>query len=205
MTKTRIKLTIGSILALMVSMTANAGLIINGGFENNDVNGGAGGWQWYSSGDVDGWEGSNIEIWDDFGAIGPYEGEQHAELNAHPSNGGAFSIFQTFSTVQGASYDLFFAYGARSNNNESFLVELIGGNALLNQLVDDHTVNVWSTFSHEFVADSTQTTLRFTSVTPRTGTVGNFLDAISVVRVPAPGTFLLLAAGLFGLGYRRKN
>ncbi|MEL7022735.1 MAG: DUF642 domain-containing protein [Pseudomonadota bacterium] len=201
------KLIAGSIAAFAVSATANASLIVNGGFEDTDVNGGDGGWQWYTSSNVDGWEGSNIEIWQDFGAIGPYEGNQHAELNAHPSSGDAFSIFQSFETNPGDTYELFFAYGARRNNDESFQVQLdgIGVGSLLDQLIDDHTVNAWSTFSYVFTADSTSTTLRFTSVTPESGTVGNFLDGISVVAVPAPGTLLLLGTALMGLGLRRRK
>ena len=199
------KFAAGAIATLALSATANASLIVNGGFESTDVNGGAGGWQWYSSSNVDGWDGSNIEIWRDFGSIGAYEGEQHAELNAHPSDGGAFSIFQTFATDPGQVYELSFAYGARRNNNESFQVQIDGAGSLLDRLMDDHTVNSWSTFSYVFTADSTSTTLRFTSVTPETGTVGNFLDAISVVSVPAPGTLLLLSTALFGLRLRRKQ
>lgn len=203
--KTLIKLTIASIAGLVISTAANAGLIVNGGFEDTDVNGGSGGWEWYDASNVDGWNGSNIEIWQDFGAIGPYEGQQHAELNAHPSDGGAFSIYQTFATTAGATYDLFFAYGARRNNNESFQVQLVGAGSLLDQLIDDHTVNEWSTFSYTFTADSSETTLSFTSVTPETGTVGNFLDAVDVVAVPAPGTLLLLGTVLMGFGLRKKS
>ncbi|MEO0574629.1 MAG: DUF642 domain-containing protein [Pseudomonadota bacterium] len=202
---TRIKLTISTVLALVLSTAANAGLIVNGGFENNEVNNGNGGWEWYSSSDVDGWDGSNIEIWQDFGAIGAYEGTQHAELNAHPSSGGAFSIYQSFATTAGESYTLSFAYGARRNNHESFQVQLDGLGSLLNELIDDHTVNNWSTFSYTFTADSSETTLRFTSVTPQTGTVGNFLDAIDVVAVPAPGVLMLFGTALLVFGLRRKT
>lgn len=203
--KTLSKLAIASILGLIVTTAANATLIVNGGFENNDVNGGAGGWQYYDSADVDGWDGSNIEIWQDFGAIGPYEGQNHAELNAHPNTGDVFSIFQSFSTVKGASYELFFAYGARRSDKEEFQVQLEGASFLLDELIDDHVVNVWSTFSYSFTADSTETTLRFTAIKPDTGTVGNFLDGISVVEVPAPGTLLLLGGALIGFGLRRKK
>ncbi|MEL6301187.1 MAG: DUF642 domain-containing protein [Pseudomonadota bacterium] len=191
--------------AIALSMTANASLIVNGGFEDTDVNDGNGGWEWYTSSNVDGWEGSNIEIWQDFGNIGPYEGNQHAELNAHPGSGDAFSIFQTFATNPGQVYELFFAYGARRNDNESFQVQLTGEGSLLDRLMDDHTVNNWSTFSYVFTADSSSTTLTFTSITPRDGTVGNFLDGVSVVSVPAPGTLVLLGGALIGLGLRRKK
>ena len=200
-----IKLATSCFAVMALSATANASLIINGGFEDTEVNGGNGGWQWYYSSDVDGWNGSNLEIWRDFGRIGPYEGEQHAELNAHPSDGGVFSIYQTFATTEGQSYDLFFAYGARRNNNESFLVELDGADSLLYRLMDDHTVNNWSTYSTRFIADSDFTTLRFTSVTPASGTVGNFLDAVSVTEVPAPGSLALLGLALAGLGFRGRR
>lgn len=80
---------------------------------------------------------------------------------------------------------------------------------VLSMLMDDHIVNVWSAFVGNFVADSRRTTLRFTSVTPSTGTVGNFLDAISVngrdtVTVSEPGAHFLLGGGLLGLGLRRR-
>ncbi len=171
-----------SLLSVSSLAQENENLIINGDFEDTVVNNGNGGWQWYRSRDVSGWQGDNIEIWDNFGNIGAYEGAKHAELNAHPSDGTSFSIYQTFNTTVGQSYNLFFAYGARSNNRESFKVEVAGQKFKM----DDHEVNQWSTFSETFVAQSDQTTLRFTSVNPKSATVGNFLDAIRVTAVPEP-------------------
>ncbi|MFT5898002.1 MAG: hypothetical protein ACI97K_000641, partial [Glaciecola sp.] len=76
-------------LALM-SGFANANLIQNGGFEDNAVNDGQ--WSWYASNDVNNWSGSNLEIWDSLQGVHAYEGENHAELNAHPYTGNVFTI-----------------------------------------------------------------------------------------------------------------
>jgi hypothetical protein len=183
-----------------------ANLIQNGGFEETAVNSNS--WAWFYASDVNGWSGSNIEIWDSFQGFSAYEGSQHAELNAHPSNGQAFSIYQSFNTLVGASYDLSFAYSARSSNDEAFLMSLYAGDntELVSSLVDDHEVRKWSIFNTSFVATDLTTILRFTSVTPFSGTVGNFLDDISVTesrkfalargQVPEPGTMLLVIIGL---------
>jgi len=47
-------------------------------------------------------------------------------------------------------------------------------------LLNDHEVKQWSLFNNSFQAVDAVTTLRFTSVTPYAGTVGNFLDDIQV-------------------------
>ena len=169
---------------LLGSSAVSASLIVNGGFESNDV--AANSWQWFTSNNVEGWNGSNIEIWDTFSGVNAVEGNQFAELNAHPSNGEAFSIFQTFGTQEGSYYDLSFAYRARSSNNEAFLMSLIGSGAdNINLRVDDHVVGKWSRFDFSFQATHLYTTLMFTALTPSTGTVGNFLDDISVTTSPA--------------------
>jgi hypothetical protein len=184
-----------------------ANLIQNGGFEDTAVSRNS--WAWFYASDVVGWSGSNIEIWDSFQGFSAFEGSQHAELNAHPSNGQAFSIFQSFTTLIGATYELSFAYSARSSNNEAFLLSLYAGNSteLVSTLIDDHEVKKWSLFNSSFVATDLTTTLRFTSVTPYSGTVGNFLDDIKVTesprrfagftaQVPEPGSMLLVIIGL---------
>lgn len=162
-----------------ICLNANANLIVNGGFEATDVADGR--WAWFSSDFVDGWSGSNIEIWDSLQKFESYEGEQHAELNSHPSDGGAFSIFQSFETQIGTAYDVSFAYSARSNTNEAFLFELTSEDmSIYASIIDDHEVKTWFTFNMSFVAIDVLTTISFTSVTPYARTVGNFLDDISV-------------------------
>jgi hypothetical protein len=189
------------------AIPASANLIINGGFEDAPVKDGK--WAWYYSSDVNGWEGSNIEIWNNFRIFSAVEGTNLAELNAHPSNGSAFSIFQTFDTTVGSIYDLSFFYGARVSNNESFRLNLYAADntEMLSEIIDDHEVKKWSFYSNSFKATSDSTTLMFTSVFPESATVGNFLDDISVIAsstnnrdlatdVPEPSTIFLAGFGL---------
>lgn len=211
----KLSLTLTTLLGLAcVSIPVSANLIINGSFENTAV--AQNSWAWFNSDYVDGWQGSNIEIWNSYNNVTAYQGTQHAELNAHPSNGQAFSIFQTFATQIGNIYDLSFAYQARSNSNESFLVSLISSSNtdLFTDLMDDHVVGQWSVFSTKFTAIDLTTTLRFTSVSPYSDTVGNFIDDIQVNALPKaylsadnqvsePGGFLL--AGLACLALFRLN
>ncbi len=177
---------------VLMSGFANANLIQNGGFEDNAVNDGQ--WRWYASTDVNNWSGSNLEIWDSLQGVHAYEGENHAELNAHPYTGNVFTIFQDFTAVSGQSYNLSFAYRARSNSHEAFRVEVATGtDTVLSTLVDDHTTSGWSVFSAMFTATDTAAQVRFTSVSPATGTVGNFIDDVSVVS--APGALILFLLG----------
>lgn len=187
--------------SLLAAAPVSANLIVNGGFEQPDVP--TGNWQYFSSAAVDGWEGDNIEIWDNYGGVSAYEGSQFAELNAHPYSGSEFGIFQNFATTIGQSYDLSFAYRARQSNSESFDVSVTPG---MTWNLDDHVVGAWSIFSGSFVASSELTTLTFTSVIPETGTVGNFLDDVKVTAsVPEPGSIALLGLSLLGMGVARRR
>lgn len=206
-----VSMKIVAILAIaFMSSFAHANLILNGGFEDNSVDDNR--WKWFISDDVNNWTGSNIEIWDSLLGVHAYEGENHAELNAHPYTGNVFTIFQTFTTMANEVYDLGFAYRARRNNNEAFRVEVVNDSStIFSALIDDHTTSSWELFSGSFTATDTQTTLKFTSVTPSTSTVGNFLDAISVERsfdtqpaaVSSPNAVTLMLLGLTLIVVRR--
>merc|ERR1711916_161159 len=140
---------IGAGLALTLATAgAQANLIVNGGFETPDIDTVVGErgstsstWQYYNASEVEGFEGSNIELWNSgFNGVESFEGEQFLELNSHPTPGSAFSIFQEFDTVAGQSYNVSFAYRARANDREMFNVDLssAGGFSLLSENVDDH-------------------------------------------------------------------
>ena len=189
---------LGVALTGLVATGAQANLIVNGGFEDNDV--ATGTWAYYSSSAVNGWQGSNIEIWDTMSGVVAPEGTQHAELNAHPYMGSLFSIYQTFATVVGQEYDVSFFYSARSSSDEAFNFS-VGD---LNLLFNDHVAGTWNQYMGTFVAQNTTTELRFTST--NTSTYGNFLDDVfvdfhlpNVRAVVEPNSAWLMLLGFVGL------
>lgn len=185
---------------LLLAASAQANLIVNGGFEDNTV--AAGNWSYFSSSAVNGWDGSNIEIWNNFGGVVAPEGNQHAELNAHPYTGGVFSIYQSFATVVGQIYDVSFFYSARESANESFHFSV----GTLATLINDHTVGTWNQFTGSFVANSNFSTITFT--TTDNSTVGNFLDAVVVTTrasVDEASSVVMLAIGMLGLVLVRRK
>ena len=194
----RLLFTLSLLLAtLSLSQPVYAGLILNGSFESNDV--ATGKWKWYTADKVSGWQGSNIEIWDNLFGFASFDGNQHIELNSHGSKSAdAFSIYQTFDTQIGQTYSLSFAYSARRNSQEAFSVAVTDAfqRKLLNDVIDDHTRRVWSTYDSTFIATSDSTTLRFTSITPSNRTVGNLIDAVEVNEVPEPSPVMLLLFAL---------
>ncbi|KXI22352.1 DUF642 domain-containing protein [Photobacterium sanguinicancri] len=202
---TLLRITVAFLLALF-SMTSQANLITNGGFEDIDVPNNS--WRFYSQGTPNlAWQGSNVEIWDSLFGFEASEGEQYAELNAHP-NQGIFSINQTFNTVTGGIYNLSFDYSARRNNrNEQF--EVSAGD--FTQILSSNVRFNWNDFATEFTALNNSTTLTFTSL--NRGTLGNLLDNVVVTtsRLPIPEPdlifplILLIAFALFRYQYHRAR
>jgi hypothetical protein len=202
-------------LALMsICGVSHANLIVNGSFENNDIPNNS--WRPFNAGTVDGWSGTNMELWDQFQRFKAFDGRQYAELNAN-GNGGRYSIYQTINTIAGQSYDVSFVYAARRRKNESFRFDIldINDSVLFSTVIDDHKVKSWSEFYSEFTAQSNLTTIRFSTI--NRGTYGNFIDNVSVTGAPAlalrassfsvpePSSILMLSAAMIFLAKRRKQ
>lgn len=212
-----IKMLSSIFVLLFIANSASANLITNGDFEASDVRQNS--WRWFPSANVDGWQGSNVEVWDRFLGVNAQSGVQFAELNAHAGGSAGYSIFQTVDTEVGGIYDLSFAYRARRNDDEAFSLSIKNGaQSVFEQIFDDHTRHQWSLFETQFQAIDLSTTFTFSAITPRTGTVGNFIDNIMLEQVgtstlrtqrnaiPEPATGLLIAlCGLLFLRQRRKN
>ncbi|WP_100640746.1 DUF642 domain-containing protein [Alteromonas facilis] len=179
-----LKKLVATAVLMLTALGAQANLISNGSFEDNNVNPNS--WRWFYSSDVNGWSGSNIEIWDDFLGVKAVDGSQFAELNAHANNGQRFSIQQSFATDIGSIYNLSFFYSARRSNDEAFEVSLANGNtSFFQQVMADHVVGSWSFFNTSFKAVSNTTTLFFSTINPWAGTYGNFIDNVIVTGAPS--------------------
>ena len=185
---------------LSASGLAHSNLIVNGGFEDHTI---TSGWT-YGPDASGGWEGDNLEIWaTGFLNVVSYEGMRHAELNAHPHHQDVWSIYQSFDTVVGQLYEVSFAYRARRNDSEKFRFEIIDGTSLIDEVMHEHHTNDWSVFNDTFIGTGNPTKLKFTSIYPYAGTVGNFIDDVSVTSVPAPSVLALMCGGIVGFGLSR--
>jgi hypothetical protein len=200
-------------LGFALSSAANANLVVNGSFEAPDIPDNT--WSPEDPGNVPGWlaDPDTIEIWDGLNGVASAEGEQHAELNSHNGHG-PFNLWQSIATTAGQQYTFSFAYSARNvNGNEQFSASLfdgnittIGGFTSATSIYNSGTVNnnsgTWTYLTVGFTALTNSTTLAFKSINPN-GTVGNFIDDVSVVSAPA--TLALFGLALTGFFATRRK
>lgn len=205
-----------------LSKAYSVDLIINGSFENPNINEywstrqpGAGTilspwqgrWVQFQAGNTEmpGWTVSqgNVDLvrteWTSFA------GSQSVDLVGRALGG----LQQTFTTTPGSVYRLSFEYANNwFNGGGTASVELIGQGTIFTDTVS-HTNSTnanmnWLNYSTNFVANSNSTTLRFTALTS-SGDGGVVIDNVSVVQpVPEPSSFVLMGFAILAAGCRKR-
>jgi hypothetical protein len=211
------KLAISAILGITFTPSASANLIVNGDFEAEPTSTSLQAWRsdsvkLYDGEDVAGWNngtteggGDNVELW-------TVSSNTFAELNSHDNTTGQtdtgdyWNLSQHFTAVIGQQYLFTFDYKARKNSNEQFKVR-IGTHPSPDffETFDDHITTEWTGSGDKFFVASASN-LRLNFFSPHSdGSVGNFIDNVSITAVPETGSLALLGLGLVGLGLARRK
>jgi choice-of-anchor C domain-containing protein len=190
-------------LAFVANPAQAANLISNGSFENSSSNIGDNGSLSNGSTTLTNWVVTN-----EIDYLGSYwsasNGSRSLDLNGSSAGG----IQQTFTTTIGATYNVSFDLAGNPDNAILKQLEVSAGSYSQNFSFDNSgksTTNMgWLTKNFSFVANSSSTTLQFSSLIG--GSWGPALDNVIVSSaVPEPLTILgaVTAAG-FGAGFKRK-
>lgn len=191
----------------VLTCAANANLIVNGSFEDSNLNPGA---QWIpmSGGDT------SINGWTTFGGgvdymgsiVAASDGSRSIDINNVTSGGG---ISQTFATTAGWTYTVEFDMSANMYGGptpKEMSVSAAGQSELFEfDYVSAGSTGanpMWERMTFIFIGNGSSATLSFTGVS--TGVYGAELDNVVVTGVaPTPGT--LAGFGVLGLMTTRRR
>ncbi len=133
-------------------------------------------------------------------------GNFYLDLSGSYKDSAHATIYQEFSTIPFAAYELSFFIGASNQTlpTTSINVQLDGATLLLNTTLTPlpPSTNIeWSLQTFSFVADSTTTRLSFKDISTLDDNT-SFVDNVSVVPEPRVGILFLFGAAI--CSYRRK-
>jgi len=159
-------------------------LIENGSFEEDLVTANSGSHEFFTS--ISDWTleaGSVVEVQRD--AFASADGQQHVELDGDEPNP-ATTISQSIATTPGERYRLSFAHSPRPQGEAAgsgikLEVAVVSpGSTVFTDTINTGTGPIdWATYTYEFVADDTTTTIRF-AYDGTVNTFGGLLDDVVV-------------------------
>ncbi|WP_256731598.1 choice-of-anchor C family protein [Sphingomonas sp. dw_22] len=199
------KFIVVAIAATVLPAAANAQAFQNGGFEFGTAPGsfstvGAG------SGAITGWTvgGAGVDY------IGSYWNAGEGSRSIDLSGNGAGSIAQTFDTILHQAYSVTFLLAGNPDGAPVVKNIDVGatGNATASYTLDSsgtgRNAMGWTSYTYNFVAAGTSTTLSFAS--RDSSPYGAALDGVSVTAVPEPAVWGMMIGGfgLAGMALRRR-
>lgn len=194
------------LLGLTVLAAAQAdNIVVNGGFELPAVTD-SHKWDIYTS--IPGWElarGPSIELQRGVSGWLPSEGDQYLELDSDidgPGGGlhgedASSAVYQLLPTTPGGLYELTFAFSPRPGVADNAL-EVVWDGTILDNLTASgvgKSQTAWANHSYVVTATSDTTRLEFGDRSV-SDSLGTFVDDVSVVAIPEPGSLMLLLGGL---------
>ncbi len=211
---------VASSLAIIASANAQGNLIINGNFEDPQVNSEDNftgsfsfpGWTGFSTGS--GGDGNaGIDAGVNYG-LTPYDSTQLFSFNGGNPPPGTY-IEQSFATTPGSEYSVSFAVGRNNGFPDQILTlesQVFGASGQLALQISTPPSSIgWALENFTFVADSDLANLQFTDISGSNPNTDMDLDAVSVTAVvPEPNTVFLLLFGVacsacFGKNLNRRD
>jgi hypothetical protein len=193
----------------LVPSVASAQLVTNGGFEDPTISDPC--CNTVPPDSLPGWTATpNVNVVNGtFGSTAgnlAHEDSQYLDL---VGQGGTGSISQDILTTPGQAYNLTFAYSHNLFTDVAFASALVSIDGLAGIVTHSSGTNAdldWRIFSGGFVATGTTATLSFINLTGGENE-GVFLDAVSLVAVPEPSTWMMMLVGFGAIGFamRRKG
>lgn len=205
---------------------ANAATVTNGSFEDFSGNLNDSGWNFFSSAQVTGWDGTpNIEIQTQPTLdLTPQDGSAYAELDTTQNS----TLSQSIDFGAAGTYELSFYYSPRvpaqnnpSNSTNDMDFSIVGDEGATDGLIamngsvtgapnDVYQVGQWTEVTAMFsIQTAGSYLLSFFGAGAENeqnncGDCGALIDNVSISAVPLPASSLLLLAGLGGLGAMRR-
>ncbi|MDD7912172.1 DUF5801 repeats-in-toxin domain-containing protein, partial [Pseudovibrio exalbescens] len=150
-------------------------LIVNGSFEQPEL--GNGKWSNYKDGEgIEGWNGTDVEIQNQYEGRVASDGEQYLEIDAA---GQVDTVSQSVQTEAGAQYELSFDIAARGDGAET--IEVYWNGELLS--AEQAVGSDWTTVSFVVTGTGGEDTLEFREPAGENNTYGGFIDNVSLYKI----------------------